>query len=944
MKGWKARIATTLLAAAFIGSTAVSAATLYYENTKLVEENGQPVAKIVVGSGAAVSDGIAAANIAAAIAQNAYARSALNVRLEGTPACTVSGAGTGTGAGTCEVTDKKVTIEITVPGQLANAHQFRTLITDSIDKSLGNRMNTLPEDLYDTTLTLPDTSLPRAVSPLRGLSNFNGNLYMVGKSQFNGFDVLAAKDEQATSGFSYDQEVAFWVGSGSPNSGVYYDLGTEYHQVVARPNALAYSVRFLGNDWGIPVCTVTNSSGLWAGCTADGVDRTARHRLKVNFLGQDWVISSMTPPTTAIAASSSVLQGGEIKLAKEADYRIVSIGETIDAGTFKVRLADISVAVGAANTHPAIIDMLDSNDQVIGQIQVTPGDTYTFTQSSTGSQVKVHVYQTAGGLTLSAKWAEIAIYTDEIKLTDGHIYNDASSSDPKWGYVYAQLLWKTKDWTSSNTAPNSLREIVLYVSDVQGYMDQNDRMKAGDSIVFPLKDPVYRLTYNGLDLADTEKSSLRFDVVNSGRISVANSDNCNTLNGTWSGTFIHITSDTDSAFGGSSSDALGQYRAKDFYVDPMGNFTYSSSTGQQNQSTWNLLPSNSTVSQIFYKQSPTCKYLTVANFTSTNATNAGGQTPLTYTTASVKYDFAGDDAASPAFGLLKFYFDGYSASMSSTSGGSYASLTTTTTPAIIGEIVVQENAGRLNSTAYHHDVLRIPVYNLTNSNWQFQPTSATTSYVYYNYLNLTGSTTDTVTSAVGRELPFYSERGTKVRTVSLTSVQMDTAKRVANAQFTFATSSSEAGKENTETWIAKEGDTKTLSNGVSLLVKAIDQTVGSCTAGGASGTPACTATMGTVTGVADPAVTSVLTPYTGDLKMVIKDSDAAGVSGTLITVGGSFVNTVTKEAASQGDANIDFNKDNVVVKVVGNKIVVAGLTADDTMAAANSFISKLKAQ
>ncbi len=944
MKGWKSRIATTLLAAAFIGSTAVSAATLYYENTKLVEENGQPVAKIVVGSGAALSDGIAAANIAAAIAQNAYARSALNVRLQGTPACTVSGAGTGTGAGTCEVTDKKVTIEITVPGQLANAHQFKTLITDSIDKSLGNRMNTLPEDLYDTTLTLPDTSLPRTVSPLRGLATFNGNLYMIGKDQFNGFDVPSAKDEQATSGFTYVQEPAFWVGSAAPSSGVYYDLGTDYHQVVARPNALAYSLRFLGNDWGIPVCTVTNVSGEWAGCTADGVDRTARHRLKVNFLGADWVISSMTPPTTNVTASSSVLNGGEIKLAKEADYRIISIGESIDAGTFKVRLADISVAVGSTNTHPAIIDVLDSNDQVIGQIQVTPGDTYTFTQSSTGSSIKVHVYQTAGGLTLSAKWAEIAIYTDEIKLTDGHIYNDASSSDPVWGYVYTQLLWKTKDWSSTNQAPNSLREIVLYVSDVQGYMNQNDRMKAGDSVVFPLQDPVYRLTYNGLDLADSERTSLRYDVVNSGRISVANSDNCNILNGSWSGTFIHITSDTDSAFGGSSSDMMGQYRAKDFYVDPMGNFTYSNSTNQQNQSSWNLV-ANNTVSQIFFKQSPTCKYLSVANFTSTKNENAGGvSASLTGYTNAVKYDSAGDDASSPALGLIKFYFDGYSASLNSTLNASYASLTTTTSPAIIGEIVLQENAGRLNATTYHHDLLRIPVYNITNSNWQFQPTSATTAYVYYNGLNLSNATADTVLAAAGRELPFYSERGTKVNSVGLTGVSFSVAKRVANAQFTFATASTAAGKENTETWIAKEGDTKTLSNGVGLLVKAIDQTVGACTAGGASGAPTCTATMGTVTGVADPAVTSVLTPYTGDLKMVIKDSEAAGVSGTLITVGGSVVNSVTKEAASQGDANIDFNKDNVVVKVVGNKIVVAGLTADDTMTAANSFISKLKTQ
>ncbi len=95
---------------------------------------------------------------------------------------------------------------------------------------------------------------------------------------------------------------------------------------------------------------------------------------------------------------------------KEIKREILNIGGVIDAGTFKVRLADISVATGSKNTHPAILDIMDVNDAVIGQIQVNPCDMYTFTQSSTGNQIKVAVFQTAPGLTLSAKWAEIGVY------------------------------------------------------------------------------------------------------------------------------------------------------------------------------------------------------------------------------------------------------------------------------------------------------------------------------------------------------------------------------------------------------------------------------------------------------------------------------------------------------------------------------------------------------
>lgn len=88
------------------------------------------------------------------------------------------------------------------------------------------------------------------------------------------------------------------------------------------------------------------------------------------------------------------------------------------------------------------------------------------------------------------------------------------------------------------------------------------------------------------------------------------------------------------------------------------------------------------------------------------------------------------------------------------------------------------------------------------------------------------------------------------------------------------------------------------------------------------------------------ASVQVSQPYKLTSSMVMLDSQA--MSGVAITVGGPLVNTVTKEALA--DSNVNFDVDNVVVKEISNKIVVAGKTAADTMTAADQFIAGVKRQ
>ncbi|MEM4209239.1 MAG: S-layer protein, partial [Candidatus Anstonellaceae archaeon] len=140
MKGVNASKIAAIAASAMLLASGVVSAGLMYENIELVNPNGQPTAKVVVGSQAQISDGIAAANIAAVLANKAYKSSTLTATVVGSATCSAEGTTAG-GSGTCEVLSKKALIEIIVPGQLANAYQFKTLITDTIDRTLQNRVS-----------------------------------------------------------------------------------------------------------------------------------------------------------------------------------------------------------------------------------------------------------------------------------------------------------------------------------------------------------------------------------------------------------------------------------------------------------------------------------------------------------------------------------------------------------------------------------------------------------------------------------------------------------------------------------------------------------------------------------------------------------------------------------------------------------------------------------
>ncbi|MFA5929425.1 MAG: hypothetical protein WC861_00930 [Candidatus Micrarchaeia archaeon] len=382
-------------------------------------------------------------------------------------------------------------------------HTFGTLITDTVDRITQNRHNTQPEDEYPSLLS--DSDVGQITSPLRSVqqgSPVAKNLYRIGAEQYATFADYTVIDQQSSLG-SYVEKQAYWVGT-TP-AGVAYDASLK-DIVVNKYSAMVASAKFEGNDFGIPVCTGDLNPyvpGDYTSCTNNSTvgiygtnSLSDRHRLNVRFLNQQWIISEMVAPTAPLASGTEAINGGQIRLAKETLYGIIGINQTLYSSPLAVRLHDVLNAPGCEyGEYPAVYDLLDSNNAVVGQIQICPGNTYTFTLMG-GPSMKIHPYRTNYDALPVARWAETGIYSDEIVLRDNHRYNLVSTSDPDRNFKVS-LLWKNRDYTggSSSTVADSLREMVVY--NIDGFADKTPRMGVFN---FLSSQPAFTVTYAGISV------------------------------------------------------------------------------------------------------------------------------------------------------------------------------------------------------------------------------------------------------------------------------------------------------------------------------------------------------------------------------------------------------------------------------------------------------------
>jgi len=453
-------------------------------------------------------------------------------------------------------------------------HAPETLITDSVDRTPMNRRHDLPEDIYPSSLSSSDTS--QITSPLRAASPVTNALYCIGGTDygcggaFTSFNTYTMSDPKSS--FSYDEHQSFWFGTLDRN--ILYQHGINDVVILGFEGfpaytAMAYSAKFAGNDFGVPVCTGDLAiSGDWTSCPAGSNSRTDTHRVQIRFMESSWIISQMTPPSAQLASSTAAINGGTVKLAKERVYGIVNVGQQMDdahfGGSFLIKLSDVTA------NGDAVLTIMDPLENVLGKIQVAPGKTYAFAQSGTNNSVKIHVYKTYYNMReckTCTSWAEMATYSNEITLADNMRYNLVNGTHPDKLYKVS-LLWKNKDYAggSSSAQPDSLREAVVYQA--IGLPEYNI-VKGTVYNFFLNSPPVYMLTYEGITANVTPIAAMpetKFQNI-SNQTNVTNQTNITKEQVCYTKSVIEIDCASDSdmgiAGGEASATAVGTWIGKD---------------------------------------------------------------------------------------------------------------------------------------------------------------------------------------------------------------------------------------------------------------------------------------------------------------------------------------------------------------------------------------------
>jgi len=480
------RIAALAAGTALVGAAVAAAGAITYSNTPIISESGVPQVKVVVGENAAASDGVVAANIAAMIGNLAWRTQAVSATVGGKDQVSCSVTGGAGGAGTCAISNKKVWLNVTVPGTVSGAVEFRTLINDWVDKKLENRNQTSDDDQYN------QANDPSPFEFSQAVKKFTAN-------DFPALQTGSITDTYANVG--YTEEQTLWIRATTK-----YDDSLK--QVIGFEPDMAYQIKFTQDQYGIPVATCNPLDGaIFPGYgspqeTAEtdrvcsDTDRTDRHRVLISFLGEDYIISDMEPPNATVTDSSDVMgegvqEGGSIKLAKESAYGIVHVGENLSTGSYYVKLADITTPTTQQFTTFASIQIYDMNNNLLKEDQIGEGATYTWTAPD-GSKIRIKVYKNNPGYYAYAKWAEMAIYSKEFELRDTEQVSDQCTD---WK-VY--LFWKNKDPSKDSKYVDSLRQIIIRDEG----NNPNVKMVAGDTQDIICSPVVWQLQYNGLNCAD----------------------------------------------------------------------------------------------------------------------------------------------------------------------------------------------------------------------------------------------------------------------------------------------------------------------------------------------------------------------------------------------------------------------------------------------------------
>jgi len=390
----------------------------------------------------------------------------------------------------------------------------------------------------------------------------------------------------------YDEQQDLWVGGDSHYSNV-------AHNMVGNINFVSYTLKFkgTGDDFGIPVCT-TPTNNDYASCkdtSAGGnIDyATETHKLRVKFLGDDWILSEMYNPTTTLTSENAVINGGYVKLAKESVSGILNQNESIAIDNLTFRLDDLETI---GNSTRAIFSVLDANGNILKKDTIGPAETKEIVVN--GRSYLFHCYKVAPNYPLGAKWANLAFFSKELKLMDGQKLDPDYDNNRYWK-IY--LGWKNRGASVTDTTPDHLRTIILYADDI-AKLSSGGRTELIPGDYIPIvQDPVkMTLAYKGLSATPSTYSTLQFDLERNSNFTISSTYGPNGQACTINVPYVRVTSSLSG-----SVFKLGLSSDSSFLVAANG--------GNCNNTPF--LPGTG-----FIKKSPSSEIFDIANMPSANTT------------------------------------------------------------------------------------------------------------------------------------------------------------------------------------------------------------------------------------------------------------------------------------------------------------------------------------
>ncbi len=498
MRSIKAKRIAAVAASLLVG-LAFASQGVNFGTVPIINNQGQPVVQIVVGSQAKPSDGVVAANIAAVIGSLAHSSQNITAYVSGRSgiSCVVT-------TPTCTLSNQQVWLGekgLVVP---AGSYSFSALIGSVLNPgvlSSGNLENTKTIQSTAGSFDYPDsttspysiTSTPTATSVYTGISSGispstsvsatnNGGGVTFTRFTNNGFDnILQLTNSQVpgllSSAGTYQESESLWL-AGFP----VYNQNTGQLSVLDTNGA--YQITF-----GKPIQNTTSTGKISA---------------QFSLLGSNWTVYNMSVPKMAGVSSSDFIVGGSATFAQSSTpVETVYVGQNISTGPFKVVLSDLSYpnSNGLANAALSIY----KNGVLTNVTSAGPASNDNVVVNASGTKLYIDVSQTFPGLYAYQKWAKIQLFSNTFTVKSGQNFNSANGNN--W---LAALRWTTNQSTPAdeNSYNGALQGIILYSN-----QSNQQTLTPGSSMAYITNPAKWNINFVGDSLGAPSSGNANYDAL-----------------------------------------------------------------------------------------------------------------------------------------------------------------------------------------------------------------------------------------------------------------------------------------------------------------------------------------------------------------------------------------------------------------------------------------------